>query len=78
VLAAALLVGEIFERFHFPSVVGEILAGMIIGPSVLCLVVANEPLQAVTSIALFFIIFHIGFEMKTQMINRKLGVASLF
>jgi len=78
VLAAALLVGEIFERFHFPSVVGEILAGMIIGPSVLCLVVSNEPLQAVTSIALFFIIFHIGFEMKTQMINRKLGVASLF
>ncbi len=78
VLAAALLVGEIFERFHFPSVVGEILAGMIIGPSVFGLVTANEPLQAVTSIALFFIIFHIGFELKTHMINNKLGVASMF
>jgi Kef-type K+ transport system membrane component KefB len=78
VLAAALIVGEIFERFHFPSVVGEILAGMIIGPSLLGLVTANEPLQAVTSIALFFIIFHIGFELRTTLLNSKIGVASIF
>lgn len=78
VLAAALLLGELFERFRLPSVVGELLAGMIIGPSLLCLVVAGEPLQAVSSIALFFIIFHIGFEMKTQMIQGRLQVASLF
>ena len=78
VLAAALLVGEIFERFRLPSVVGEILAGMIIGPSIFGLVAANEPLQAVTSIALFFIIFHIGFELRTSMLNHKIGVATMF
>ncbi len=78
VLAAALLVGEIFERFRLPSVVGEILAGMIIGPSILGLVTANEPLQAVTSIALFFIIFHIGFELRTSMLNHRISVATMF
>lgn len=78
VLAAALIVGEIFERFRLPSVVGEILAGMIIGPSVLGLATANEPLQAVTSIALFFIIFHIGFELRTSILHHKTGVATLF
>lgn len=78
VLAAALLIGELFERFHFPSVVGEILSGMIIGPSMLGLVIATDPLQAVTYIALFFIIFHIGFEMRTQMLQDKIRVASLF
>ncbi len=76
-LAAALLVGELFERFRFPSVIGEILAGMIIGPSLLGLVAPSDSIQAVTSIALFFIIFHIGFEMKTQMVNGKLRAASL-
>lgn len=34
-LAAAKLLAEIFERLRQPSVVGEILAGVIIGPSVL-------------------------------------------
>ncbi len=50
---------------------------MIIGPSLLGLVVADDPLRAISSIALFFIIFHIGFEMKTQMIQGRLRVASL-
>ena len=78
VLAAALILGEVFERFRLPSVVGEILSGMIIGPALLGLVIANDPLRAVSSIALFFIIFHIGFEMKTQMLHGRIGAASLF
>ena len=71
-------VGELFEQFHLPSVVGEILSGMLIGPSLLGLVIADDALKAVSSIALFFIIFHIGFEMKTQMIQGKIRIASLF
>ncbi len=78
VLAAALLLGELFERFRLPAVIGEILSGMIIGPSLLGLVVADESFRAISSIALFFIIFHIGFQMKTQMIHGRIQVASLF
>ncbi|MGD6932591.1 MAG: cation:proton antiporter [Candidatus Bathyarchaeia archaeon] len=78
VLAVALLLGELFERFRLPAVVGEILSGIIIGPSLLGLVIADEPLRAISSISLFFIIFHIGFEMKTQMIRGRMQVASLF
>lgn len=76
-LAAALLVGELFEQFNLPSVVGEILSGMLIGPSVLGLISSDDALTAVSSVALFFIIFHIGFEMKTHMIRGKLTGASL-
>jgi Kef-type K+ transport system membrane component KefB len=76
-LAAALLVGEIFEQFCLPSVVGEILSGMIIGPSLLGLVSTSSAISAVSSVALFFIIFHIGFEMRTQMVRGKLLGASL-
>ena len=77
-LATALLLGELFERFRLPSVVGELLGGIIIGPSLLGLVIADDPLRDVSSIALFFIIFHIGFEMRTKMIQGKIRVASLF
>jgi Kef-type K+ transport system membrane component KefB len=34
-LAAAKLMAEVFERLRQPAVVGEILAGIIIGPSLL-------------------------------------------
>ena len=77
VLASALLVGEIFEQLCLPCVVGEILGGMIIGPSVLGLVVSNDAIQAISSVALFFIIFSIGFELRTQMVRGKLINASL-
>jgi Kef-type K+ transport system membrane component KefB len=78
VLAAALLIGEIFQRLRFPSVVGELLSGIIIGPSLLCLVGPSDPLQAITYIALFFIIFHIGFEMRTNNMLGTMRFSSLF
>ncbi|MCW4025088.1 MAG: cation:proton antiporter [Candidatus Bathyarchaeota archaeon] len=78
VLATALLLGELFERFRLPSVVGELLAGIIIGPALLGLVVAGDPFRAISFIALFFIIFHIGFEMRTHMIKGRLRLATLF
>ena len=35
IVASAKLMAEIFERLRQPAVVGEILAGVLIGPSVL-------------------------------------------
>ncbi len=77
VLATALLLGELFERFCLPSVAGELLSGMILGPTLLGVVTTDTAISAVSSIALFFIIFHIGFEMKTQMVKGKLGGVAL-
>jgi Kef-type K+ transport system membrane component KefB len=76
-LAAALLVGELFERIRLPAVAGEILSGIIIGPTLLGLVTPNDALNSISSIALFFIIFHIGFEVKTQMVKGKIIGASI-
>lgn len=77
VLIAALLIGELFEQFCWPSVIGEILSGIIVGPSILSLVISNNGTSAISSIALFFIIFHIGFEMKTHMVRGKITGATL-
>ena len=45
VLVAAKIAAEIAERINVPAVVGEIVAGMLIGPSVLGLVGSNEMLE---------------------------------
>ncbi|MGH9917776.1 MAG: cation:proton antiporter, partial [Nitrososphaerales archaeon] len=73
VLASAILIGEAFEQFGFPSVAGQLLSGLILGPTVLALVETNAEMQGIASIALFFIIFMIGFEMSTKTMGKHVS-----
>ncbi|MDG6925022.1 MAG: cation:proton antiporter [Nitrososphaerota archaeon] len=69
VLAAAVVTGEIFEQFRLPSVAGQLLSGILLGPTIFNIVSTNQELQGISSIALFFIIFLIGFEMSTKTVR---------
>jgi Kef-type K+ transport system membrane component KefB len=71
VLAAAVLLGEVFEQAGLSSVPGELLSGMVLGPTFLNLIATNDQIQAVSSLALFFVIFFIGFEMNTDMLRKR-------
>lgn len=72
VLAAAVLVGELFEQFGLPAVAGELLSGLLLGPTATGLVLPSQQTQAASTISLFFIIFSIGFEMDTEMVGRQI------
>ena len=63
-LLAAKLAAELFERLRQPAVVGEILAGVIIGPSVLGLVAPSEFVSMLAEIGVIFLLFSIGLETK--------------
>jgi Kef-type K+ transport system membrane component KefB len=63
-LATAKLLAEIFERLRQPSVVGEILAGVIIGPSVLGWVTPGEVIDTLAEIGVIFLLFTVGLETK--------------
>ena len=63
-LAAAKLMAEIFERIHQPAVVGEILAGVLIGPSVLNWVTPNNITETLADIGVIFLLFTVGLETK--------------
>ncbi|MHB8566482.1 MAG: cation:proton antiporter [Nitrososphaerales archaeon] len=76
VLAFAVFLGEIFEQFGLPSVAGELLSGLILGPTVIGLVASDTQIQAVSSISLFFIIYLIGLEMKTETLRKFVPKAS--
>lgn len=73
VLASAILVGEVFEQFKLPSVAGELLSGLILGPTVLGYLATDAGLQGIASISLFFIIFMIGFEMNTKTLGKHVS-----
>src|SRR5438876_202943 len=63
VLIAAKLAAEIAERINIPAVVGEIVAGVIVGPSVLALVDSNETLSVLGELGVILLLLGVGMEM---------------
>jgi Kef-type K+ transport system membrane component KefB len=62
-IIVARLFGQIFQRFNQPAIVGEMLAGVLLGPSVLNLIHANAALSGVSELAVFLIVLSAGLEM---------------
>ena len=73
VLAVAVLVGELFEQIGLPSVAGELLSGLVLGPTILGVVSFGPQTEAISEIALFFVVFLIGFEMTTQTVRSHIA-----
>ncbi len=67
---AAKLAAEIFERLKQPAVAGEILAGVIIGPSLLHLVKPTELTNTLAELGVIFLLFLVGLETKPADIFR--------
>jgi Kef-type K+ transport system membrane component KefB len=66
ILAAAKLMAEVFERLRQPAVVGEILAGVLIGPSLLGWVAPSEIIGILAEVGVIFLLFNVGLETKPQ------------
>jgi Kef-type K+ transport system membrane component KefB len=59
-LVAAKLLAELFERLRQPAVAGEILAGVLIGPSLLNLATPSEITSVLAEIGVIFLLFTVG------------------
>jgi Kef-type K+ transport system membrane component KefB len=76
VLVAAKVAAEIAERIGIPAVVGEIVAGVLVGPSVLDLVGGHdEVLHTLGEIGVILLLFEVGMEMDLGELG-KVGRAS--
>jgi Kef-type K+ transport system membrane component KefB len=71
--------GEIFEQLAFPAVLGEILAGVILGPHATHLVIPSETVASIAEIGAIFLLFTVGLETRPEDLIRvgrtALGVA---
>lgn len=62
ILFSARIMGEVAAYFKAPSVIGELLAGIIIGPSVFGLIEISPPIQLLAQIGIILLLFEVGIE----------------
>jgi Kef-type K+ transport system membrane component KefB len=83
VLLAAKLGDELFKRLRQPGLVGEILAGVVVGPSVFGVVEPGEVLEVFAELGVVFLLFWVGLETRlSQMravgpVAARVGVAGV-
>ncbi len=77
VFVSAKLMAELFERLNQPGIVGEILAGIVIGPSVLGLIAPSEFLTALSDLGAMFLLFRVGLEVRSSELMKVGGTATL-
>ena len=87
ILIAAKLMAELFERLRQPAVVGEILAGVVLGPSLLNFInpavsagAANGigiVIEALAEIGVVFLLFTVGLETRPTDIFKVGRIATL-
>jgi Kef-type K+ transport system membrane component KefB len=76
-LAAAKLLGDLFESVGQPAVLGEMLAGIVLGPSMIGLVDPHQPvLYALSEIGVLILLFQIGLETNPKKLL-EVGTAAL-
>ena len=77
VFGSAKLVGEIFVKLRQPALVGEIVAGAIIGPSVLGWIAPNDTPKALSDLGVMFLLFDVGLQVKARELLKVGGTATL-
>src|SRR3954463_12730067 len=77
VFASAKLFAEIFERLGQPGIVGEILAGILIGPHVLGWMAPSDFLTILADLGVMFLLFRVGLEVKASELMQVGGTALL-
>lgn len=77
IFGAAKLFAEICERLGQPGIVGEILAGAVVGPGVLGWITPNETLTALSELGVMFLLFGVGLEVKASELLKVGGKATL-
>ncbi len=71
-LVVAKIFGEIFERYKQPAMIGEILAGILLGPTLLNVIHRNEELKVISDLGVFFLVIIAGLEINFEDITKSL------
>ena len=73
------LVAITLRPLGLPTVMGELIVGVVVGPAVLGLIQPNDAIQLLAEIGIFFLMFHAGVETQPNefwdALKRSMGVA---
>ena len=78
-LAAIWLVAVTLRPLGLPTIMGELIVGVLVGPAVLGWIEPSEAITLLAEIGIFFLMFHAGVETQPRQffdaLRRSLGVA---
>ncbi len=77
ILVAARACGELAVWLRAPSVIGELAAGVVLGPSVLGWLAATEVIQLLAEIGIILLLFEVGLETDFSRLARAGGKAAV-
>jgi len=62
ILVAARVCAEVFSRLGAPTIIGELFAGILLGPTLLNWVTPNDVLKLLAEIGIILLLFEVGLE----------------
>lgn len=71
-VAVAWSVAIFLERFRVPLIIGELVAGIIIGPSVLNIIQPTKEIELLASLGMFFLMFYAGLVTDPRNLRKTL------
>src|SRR5437588_6523220 len=74
-LTAAKFSGALARRFGLPSVIGDLLTGVVLGPAVLNLLQPNDVLKGLADLGVLTLLFVVGLETDLDVL-KGVGIAS--
>lgn len=77
VIGSAKLLSELLQRLRQPGIVGEILAGALLGPAALNLIAPNELLHTFSELGVMFLLFSVGLHVKPSELKSVGKVATI-
>ncbi|MGH8125162.1 MAG: cation:proton antiporter [Rhodanobacteraceae bacterium] len=75
IFAAAQVGGWFARQIRLPDVVGQIVAGCVVGPSLLGWITPSEPLEVLSEIGVVLLLFEVGLETRLDDVKRVGGSA---
>lgn len=71
------IVGDTFSRLGIPSVIGEILVGILLGKSALGIIEPNEVIKLLAEIGVILLLFNVGLEADVYKL-KQVGISAIF
>jgi Kef-type K+ transport system membrane component KefB len=77
ILLAARVMAEVATRLQAPAVIGELLAGVVLGPSLLGWLSPDETIRLLAEIGIILLLFEVGLETDVRSLARTGGQSIL-
>lgn len=77
ILLAARLFGELASYLQMPAVIGELIAGILIGPSLLGWITLTPSIEMLAQIGIIMLLFEVGIETEIDKLSSAGGKAAI-